>query len=682
MSLKLRQIEIRITTLQGIFGVRVRLDDDGLIVIRADNTSGKSTLVQGLIYGLGLEAMLTANQQALPLQYAITEKFLYEGREVRVSESEVLIEMQNSNGEIITTQRPIISNTKKKHLITVWNGPALTEPENLYDKSDYFVRIEGAAQREMGFHTFFAKYLGWTLPEVSRFDGSETILYLECIFPLFVVEQKHGWSGIQSRLPTHFGIREMGKRSIEFVLKLDSYAIAQKRQRIREDQTRLNTKWERSVRDFDAKVGALGSVVRGLPPAPRASWPGKSMADVLIFRDNEWVSLGVAEEKDRQKLAALSAEEIPSTSADAPRITALLRDAQRELVTLEVLAARSIRDNSVEEEQNVELRQRLASLQADRQSYLDLRRLHSIGADLALEVASKHCPTCDQSIEDVLLPQGALTAPMALEENLRFISGQITTFQTMLQDSERVLENRSRSVTAISSKLQELRTTIRSYRDALISSQNSASAGAVRERLVVEVRLQTIQTLKNMMNETVAELTLFSEQYGDLQRALEALKEDRSVEDEAKLSALQASFLSQLDQYGFSSITPTSALQISRETFRPTYEAFDLGFNLSASDMIRTIWSYLNGLMEVARTQDTNHLGLLVLDEPRQQQANKVSFSAFALRASQANKWHQQMIFLTSEDQETLERMMKDVPHQMVNFEGKLIQPLQVDRMI
>ena len=181
MSLKLRQIEIRITTLQGIFGVRVRLDDDGLIVIRADNTSGKSTLVQGLIYGLGLEAMLTANQQALPLQYAITEKFLYEGREVRVSESEVLIEMQNSNGEIITTQRPIISNTKKKHLITVWNGPALTEPENLYDKSDYFVRIEGAAQREMGFHTFFAKYLGWTLPEVSRFDGSETILYLECM---------------------------------------------------------------------------------------------------------------------------------------------------------------------------------------------------------------------------------------------------------------------------------------------------------------------------------------------------------------------------------------------------------------------------------------------------------------------------------------------------------------------
>ena len=682
MSFKLRQIEIRITTLQGIFGVRVCMDDAGLIVIRADNTSGKSTLVQALIYGLGLEAMLTANQQALPLQYAVTEKFLYEGKEVHVSESEVLIEMQNSAGEIITTQRPIISTTKKKHLVTVWSGPALTDPGTFYEKSDYFVRIEGAAQREMGFHTFFVRYLGWTLPEVSRFDGSEAILYLECIFPLFVVEQKHGWSGIQSRLPIHFGIREMGKRSIEFVLKLDSYAIAQKRQRIREDLTRLNGKWERSVRDFDAKVGALGSVVRGLPNAPRASWPGKLTTDVLIFRSNEWLSLFVAEQRDREQLAAFSAAEIPSTSADAPRIAVLLRDAQRELATLEVLAARSVRENSVEEEQNVGLRERLTNLQADRQSYQDLRRLHTIGSGLGLEVASKHCPTCDQSIEDVLLPQGALTAPMALEENLRFISGQITTFQTMLQDSERVLENRRRSVTAINSKLQELRATIRSYRDALISSQTSASAGAVRERLVVEGRLQTIQMLNNLLNETVAELTLFSEQFTDLQRSLEALKEERSAEDEAKLSALQASFISQLDQYGFSSITPTSALQISRETFRPTYEAFDLGFNLSASDMIRTIWSYLNGLMEVARAHNTNHLGLLVLDEPRQQQANKVSFSAFALRASQTNKWNQQMVFLTSEDQETLGRMLKDVPHQMVNFDGKLIQPLQVERMI
>jgi len=101
-----------------------------------------------------------------------------------------------------------------------------------------------------------------------------------------------------------------------------------------------------------------------------------------------------------------------------------------------------------------------------------------------------------------------------------------------------------------------------------------------------------------------------------------------------------------------------------------------LGFNLSASDMIRTVWSYLYSLLEVARSTDTNHVGLLVLDEPRQQQANKVSFSEFAKRAANAKEFKQQIIFLTSEDPETLSTMLTGTQHQYLDFEGKMIQPM------
>jgi hypothetical protein len=106
------------------------------------------------------------------------------------------------------------------------------------------------------------------------------------------------------------------------------------------------------------------------------------------------------------------------------------------------------------------------------------------------------------------------------------------------------------------------------------------------------------------------------------------------------------------------------------------YEGFDLGFNLSASDMIRTIWAYLYGLMEVARTGETNHLGLLVLDEPRQQQADKVSFAQFAKRAAGTGAERQQVVFLTSEDPQTLAAMLTGVAHQYINFDGKMIQPM------
>jgi hypothetical protein len=157
---------------------------------------------------------------------------------------------------------------------------------------------------------------------------------------------------------------------------------------------------------------------------------------------------------------------------------------------------------------------------------------------------------------------------------------------------------------------------------------------------------------------------------------LDKLKNDTSEQDEAKLQLLQNSFISQLDQYGFSSIRPPSLLRISRETFRPTYEGFDLGFNLSASDMIRTIWAYLFGLLEVARVGDTNHLGILILDEPRQQRADKVSFAEFAKRAATTLEAGQQVLFLTSEDPETLSAMLEGTPHQYLNFDGKMIQPL------
>jgi hypothetical protein len=178
--------------------------------------------------------MLTAQTQAPPLQYAVLDRFKTQDGEVRVGESEVFLELGNSAGEIITIQRSIVSTTRKTNLVTVWQGPLLSDTNRAYARQDYFVRIEGAAQRPLGFHSQLAQFLGWSLPTVHKFDGSPCPLYLECIFPLFVIEQKHGWSGIQARMPTHFRIREMGKRSIEFILKMDSYGFAEARQELRQ----------------------------------------------------------------------------------------------------------------------------------------------------------------------------------------------------------------------------------------------------------------------------------------------------------------------------------------------------------------------------------------------------------------------------------------------------------------
>jgi hypothetical protein len=61
--------------------------------------------------------------------------------------------------------------------------------------------------------------------------------------------------------------------------------------------------------------------------------------------------------------------------------------------------------------------------------------------------------------------------------------------------------------------------------------------------------------------------------------------------DERRLSDLQSSLVDQLAEYGFLSF-PVETIGISRDTYHPTREGFDLGFVTSASDAIRLNWGY------------------------------------------------------------------------------------------
>jgi hypothetical protein len=91
---------------------------------------------------------------------------------------------------------------------------------------------------------------------------------------------------------------------------------------------------------------------------------------------------------------------------------------------------------------------------------------------------------------------------------------------------------------------------------------------------------------------------------------------------------------------------------------------------------IRTIWAFLTALLEVSRDFETNHLGLLVFDEPRQQDAARISFEALLKRASSSRKFGQQVIFSTSGDLNAIQKALAGVPHRLLSFEGKIFKPV------
>lgn len=79
MTLRLRHLRLRATTSNGLYGADIGFGP-GLTVIWADNTKGKSTCMQGMLYALGMERMLSPRRE-IPLPHAMTSFIETDGKE-------------------------------------------------------------------------------------------------------------------------------------------------------------------------------------------------------------------------------------------------------------------------------------------------------------------------------------------------------------------------------------------------------------------------------------------------------------------------------------------------------------------------------------------------------------------------------------------------------------------------
>ena len=184
--MRLRALQLRVTTESGVFGTDLTFEN-GLVLLRADNSSGKSTVVQSVIYALGLEGMLGPSH-AVPMPEVMTDRIRDDatGQVHNVVQSSVVLEFENGAGDVATVRRFAFHLSNDKNLVSVWPGGVLTgEAEG--PSVDYFARLGGSASREGGYHTWLSTFLGYNLPEVARYSGDPSPLYLETFFPLFFV---------------------------------------------------------------------------------------------------------------------------------------------------------------------------------------------------------------------------------------------------------------------------------------------------------------------------------------------------------------------------------------------------------------------------------------------------------------------------------------------------------------
>lgn len=672
MSLHIKSLHIRVSTPNGVVGTRLEFAA-GLNIIHAPNTMGKSICVNAIIYGLGLEGMLSASYDP-PFGSAMTEMIEVNGESTPVLASEVFLEITNGSGDKATIRRPV-AGEQSTNLVSVWNGFAISEPDSVLTQRDFFVREPGAARREAGFHHWLPKYLGWELPMVPTFRDDEVPLYVECIFPFCIIEQKRGWAGFLSRVPTHYRIRDVSERSIEFLLALDTYENSVKRERLKEAQARLRTEWEQTIAAIASTAKTINGLTDGIPHDPIPSWPPEPLPRLLVLQQDEWVPIKQAMASTAAALKQLQQQPAVTGAAKTAQLELELKEAEHNLRRTNYVLNECSDDLDQQREVLANIDRRLTAIDQDLKRNKDVRKLRQFGSVLPLHITAGECPTCQQPLHDTLLSQAIDSAPMAIEDNIAFIESQKTTFQAMRKNTARLLAAKEARLEAQRIRVEQERANVRQLRQTLVGERAPAER-EIRQRLQVEEWAERAVIATADFEHGLGQLRELATQWRDLLAVIKSLPDDDlSAQDETKLNALQQSLRTQLEEYRFTSLPPRS-LAISRDTFRPEHERFDFEVNNSASDLIRMIWAYVSGLLEVAHAVPTNHPGLLVMDEPKQQGAHRQDLGTLLRRLARSSGHKQQVIVTSSEEDDTFGPLVIDLQARVHEFTGKILEPL------
>lgn len=671
MNLKIRRIQFDVQTSRGPTGADLEFPD-GLVVIRAENTSGKSSILQGILYGLGLEGMLGPSRD-VPFPHALTDRVEIAGEERAVLESHVRLEAEGADSEVVTIERTI-KGEERSELLRTWPKSIEQLKQDSSGRRDYYVRRAGAAINERGFHHFLEQFIGFALPVVPKHTGEQSKLYLEAVFPLLYVEQKQGWSVIEGRFPTYLGIRQMAARAIEFILDLEAFDASAARVALTAEEAALRQRWASKREAVEVLAARLNGVVDNLASSPTSTWPPEVSPQILLPTAEGFKPLHEEVLRLEALVERLLGADVPTVEEALVPAREELRLAQQSHARFENASDEILEELEFERAQRAATEQKLELIDADLKKYKDLLRLIELGSTEAQSISIETCPTCHQGVSDALLPPGTDIEPMGLDDNVRFLEEQKRTFSFILEGTDRALIARERHATQLLTQLEESRDRIRSLKRTLTTDERLPSDAVIRERVVAEERLAALRRLEEDFAEYLNGFAGLSDDWMKLQEQKASLPSgDLTDRDRQKLAEFRQIFLDQLQAYGFRSLDPNS-IEISLDNYRPVHEGIDLQFDLSASDTIRTIWAYRLGLLELSNRTETNHPGCLMFDEPGQQEIAPDAFRTLLRRAALVAGQERQIIIATSEQSEVVTSSLEGRSHHYIELEGFLIR--------
>lgn len=618
----------------------------GLQVISARNAYGKSLAVTAFAWCLGIEAVL-GNQDNDPSCFpeAVRDEIDLGGQTaVRVRTSECSIKLVDGNNREIQITRAIKGDSRTVGLSERLANGAIRESRLLARR--------GAMQDEHGgLQHFLFGWLGWPRERVSTFHGGPSEIYLENLAPAFYISQQEGWTNIQSLQISRYAQQEIAEICVEYLLG----AVDAVRARVaRQDASQRAAALREMARELADRVAAtllrrgwrIDWSGHGAVSDIRARWSSKTIRQALMDQAGVDLSLeeASASERAEQLRTALTSGPIDASNASAPA------EASQRVIDLKQ------RRHELSDElhslriQRVQAADLLVNLEHRIGNASDLLRLKLTGVG---RFDHLECPTCHRDLDPLTF---ALTVQStdSVSAHIEALKRDRELMRKNVYSIDSNIEISTASLVQVEDDLRDAERSLMTVTQAIGTSREQFAQTAARlnraERDIDRIRdcSREVDELQDGVNRWIAEAAAIMD--------VGVAPPDLARRREGFLLALRKYLIG----LGHSAVSRENVAALSLDAqYTPLLNDRRLRALGSASDQPRLVAAYTLALAAAGVRMGGLHPGLVVLDEPLQQNPDphhRELFTSFLTQELARQAVFQTLVF-TSLRQDEIEQL-------------------------
>lgn len=580
---------------------------NGLNIVFGPNSVGKTSIVTGIIYGLGAEKVLGIFKT---IQNPFKPEFYSKIDDKTVETSYLLLEISNGI-ETRTIFRYIKGNDINIAAVKKCSA------DNFFTKekaTKLIVSGEGVFS-ENGFQNFLFNFIGLNQVELPTYENKLSKLYFENILPLFFVEQRAGWSQIQARQITRYNIKDVKKVAFEYLFGLDRFNLHLSEIKVKELEAKLKKDKDYLHQKEESLLIIANAEKIDEIPIVNTNVIGKtSIYDYIDYL------------KAKYNTESEFINQLSSENKEYEDSNEKLRD------NLKVLDYQYRKASDKIEKITIEISGYESYIERIKENKYKNKQLKKI-REISTELNITTCPACEAKLEmqtddECVLCHSELHKRISTpEQNLAFLEDEENTFKKVIL--QRILDRKK-----ILEQINGLKDKIKEY-ETQLENQTKTFAGkefaALRKRILdadstykemekysrISERWKDLRPLRRDLILTIVELEKLKDEVSKYEQTIN----DQTIIDSIK-NNIQANVSSLGLFKGNQSLIQAIKLD-NNENYTPYLDNYDIYNISSSSDNIRIILSYYLALLQTSikfkNSKSIVFPNILILDEPKQQ---------------------------------------------------------------